>query len=115
MPIIEPYSLAVFFCAITVFCWGYWANTQKTSGSSWRFELFHWDYVIGIVILSLVSGYVLESIGDSGRGFAGGLFQGSSGSYSPSLAGRVIFILANIFIVPTIAFSGIAVAILAGK
>ena len=73
------------------------------------------SFKILFIILSLVFGYVLESIGDSGRGFAEGLFQGSSGSYSPSLAGGVIFILANIFIVPTIAFSGIAVAFLVGK
>lgn len=115
MRIIEPYSLVVFFCAITVFCCGYWANTQKVSGSSWCFELFHWDYFLGIVKLSLVFGYVLESIGDSGRGFSEGLVQGRSGSYSPGLAGGVIFILANIFIVPTIAFSGIAVAFFVGK
>ena len=30
-------------------CWGSWGNTQKLAGKSWRFELFYWDYVLGIL------------------------------------------------------------------
>ena len=52
MFIVQDYTLAVFFCVITMLCWGSWANTQKLAASSWRFELFYWDYVIGIVIFS---------------------------------------------------------------
>lgn len=63
MYIIESYSLAVFFCFITMLCWGSWANTQKLAASTWRFELFYWDYVIGIVLLSLVFGFTLGSNG----------------------------------------------------
>jgi len=43
-------------------CWGSWANTQKLAGKSWRFELFYWDYVVGIVLLSLLFGFTLGSI-----------------------------------------------------
>ena len=48
MFILESYSVAVFFCFVTMLCWGSWANTQKLAEKSWRFELFYWDYVIGI-------------------------------------------------------------------
>ncbi len=44
---IESYSVAVIFCVVTMLCWGSWANTQKLAGTSWRFELFYWDYTIG--------------------------------------------------------------------
>ncbi|MCH6233897.1 GRP family sugar transporter [Cognataquiflexum rubidum] len=110
MYIIESYSLAVVFCIITMFCWGSWANTQKLAGSSWRFELFYWDYVIGIVILSLVFGYTLGSSGEAGRGFTEDLFQASSRSYSLAFIGGVIFNLANILIVAAIAYAGMSVA-----
>ncbi|MCH6199106.1 GRP family sugar transporter [Aquiflexum sp. LQ15W] len=110
MYIIESYSLAVVFCIITMFCWGSWANTQKLAGSAWRFELFYWDYVIGIVILSLVFGYTLGSSGEGGRGFTEDLFQASSSSYSLAFIGGVIFNLANILIVAAIAYAGMSVA-----
>ncbi|RLD32747.1 MAG: multidrug DMT transporter permease, partial [Bacteroidetes bacterium] len=69
MFIVQSYTTAVIFTIITMICWGSWANTQKIAGKSWRFELFYWDYVWGIVILSLVSALTLGSFGENGRGF----------------------------------------------
>ncbi len=69
MFIVATYSLAVILCVVTMFCWGSWANTQKLAAKSWRFELFYWDYVIGIVLLSLVFSFTLGSIGTEGRSF----------------------------------------------
>ncbi|MBW3467457.1 GRP family sugar transporter [Arthrospiribacter ruber] len=110
MYIIESYSLAVIFCIITMLCWGSWANTQKLAGSKWRFELFYWDYVFGIVILALVFGLTLGSTGDAGRSFSEDLFQADSKSYTLAFLGGVIFNLANILIVAAIAYAGMSVA-----
>ena len=58
MFIIENYSLAVVFCFITMLCWGSWGNTQKLAGSRvWRYELYYWDYVIGVLLLSLLAAF----------------------------------------------------------
>src|SRR5256885_348222 len=54
MFIVNDYTLAIFFCIITMLCWGSWANTQKLAQKTWRFELFYWDYVIGILIFSIL-------------------------------------------------------------
>lgn len=40
MFIVANYSLAVFFCVITMLCWGSWANTQKLAAKTWRYEFF---------------------------------------------------------------------------
>ena len=53
MFIINSYMLAVVFCFITMMCWGSWGNTQKLAAKSWRYELFYWDYVIGMVSSAL--------------------------------------------------------------
>ena len=50
MFIVNSYALAVLFCFITMMCWGSWGNTQKLASKSWRYELFYWDYVIGMVL-----------------------------------------------------------------
>ena len=52
MFIIETYTTAVCLCVITMLCWGSWANTQKLTTSTWRFELFYWDYALGILAAS---------------------------------------------------------------
>ena len=75
MFIVESYGLAVALCWVTMLCWGSWGNTQKLSAQTWRYELFYWDYVIGILLFSLVWGLTLGSIGEGGRGFMQDLQQ----------------------------------------
>lgn len=57
----QTYPLAIILCVITMLCWGSWGNTQKLAGKYWRFELFYWDYVIGILLFSLLLGFTLGS------------------------------------------------------
>ena len=110
MFILESYSVAVFFCFITMLCWGSWANTQKLAEKSWRFELFYWDYVIGILLTSLLFAFTLGSTGDEGRSFTGDLAQANGASIRSALLGGVIFNLANILLIAAIAIAGMSVA-----
>ncbi len=110
MFILESYSLAVFFCIITMLCWGSWANTQKLAEKSWRFELFYWDYVIGILLMSVLFAFTLGSTGDQGRSFVADLQQAESASITSALLGGVIFNLANILLIAAISIAGMSVA-----
>ena len=110
MFIVQDYTLAVFFCVITMLCWGSWANTQKLAASSWRFELFYWDYVIGIVIFSLLLALTLGSIGEQGRSFIPDISQAEGENIFSALIGGVIFNAANILLVAAIAIAGMSVA-----
>ena len=67
MFVLQSYAWAVVFCIITMFCWGSWANTQKLAKKGWRFELFYWDYTIGVLLLTLVLGLTLGSNGTVGH------------------------------------------------
>ena len=67
MFIVNSYVLAVVLCVVTMICWGSWGNTQKLAAKSWRYELFYWDYVIGILLFSLLIGFKLGSIDSQGR------------------------------------------------
>ena len=110
MFIVGSYTLAVVLCFITMLCWGSWANTQKIAAKSWRFELFYWDYVLGILLFSLILGFTLGSSGTQGMGFVENLRQAESGSILSALAGGIIFNLANILIVAAISIAGMSVA-----
>lgn len=110
MYIISSYSLAVFFCIITMLCWGSWGNTQKLAAKTWRYELFYWDYVIGIVLLSVVFGFTLGSMGEQGRSFTTDLGQASSANLWSVILGGIIFNASNILLSASISIAGMAVA-----
>jgi glucose uptake protein len=110
MFIVNNYTTAVLLCIITMLCWGSWANTQKLAGRSWRFELFYWDYVLGILLFSLVFGYTLGSMGSEGRHFISDLHQASWNNFFSAFAGGIIFNAANILLAAAIAVAGMAVA-----
>ena len=110
MFIVENYYVAIFFCVITMLCWGSWANTQKLAGKTWRFELFYWDYVIGIVLLTIIFGSTLGSIGNQGRPFIADITQAESSNILSAFLGGIIFNAANILFSASIAIAGMSVA-----
>ena len=110
MFIVENYTLAVLFCIVTMLCWGSWANTQKLASKTWSFQLYYWDYALGVVLFSLLMGLTLGSSGDLGRSFTQDLTQASLSSLSAAFLGGVIFNLANLLIVAAIDIAGMAVA-----
>ena len=78
MIVIQSYSVAVMMCIVTMLCWGSWANTQKLASKQWKFQLFYWDYSIGVLLLSLVIAFTMGSFGDSGRSFMADVAQESA-------------------------------------
>lgn len=107
---VHSYSVAVIFCIITMLCWGSWANTQKLASKSWAFQLFYWDYAIGVLILSVLLAFTMGSSGSTGRGFIEDLSQASGSSIGLAILGGVVFNLANILLVVAIDLAGMAVA-----
>jgi glucose uptake protein len=102
--------LAVALCVVTMLCWGSWANTQKLTSKEWRFELFYWDYAIGVMLFALILAFTLGSTGTAGRGFLDDLAQADSASLTSAFVGGVIFNLSNILLVAAIDIAGMAVA-----
>jgi glucose uptake protein len=110
MFIVENYNIAVTLCVITMICWGSWANTQKLAAKEWRFQLFYWDYAIGVLLLSLILAFTLGSAGGGGRGFIADLQQADSKWLGSALLGGIVFNLSNILLVAAIDIAGMAVA-----
>ena len=98
MFIVQNYSLAVIFCIITMLCWGSWANTQKLAERTWRFELFYWDYVIGILLCSVIIAFTLGSTGTAGRSFINDLKQANTSNIISAFIGGIIFNAGDVII-----------------
>lgn len=110
MFVIHSYNTAILFCFITMLCWGSWANTTKLSSSHWRFELFYWDYAIGILLLSLLMAFTMGSYGSAGMPFLENIAQANKENIFSALIGGIVFNLANILLVSAIALAGMSVA-----
>jgi glucose uptake protein len=108
IPQIYPLTLALMI--LSMISWGSWANTQKATGS-WRFELFYWDYVWGILLLSLLVGLTFGRTDPaSPESFFNNLGSAGVRNLLLALAGGAIFNLANMLLVAAIGIAGLAVA-----
>jgi len=110
MFVVHSYSLAVVFCVMTMLCWGSWANARKLAPPQWRFELFYWDYALGVLLITFVLGATLGTMGSVGRPFFADLMQANGTSVGDALFGGAVFNLANILLVAAIEVAGMAVA-----
>lgn len=110
MYIISSYFVAVLFCIITMLCWGSWANTQKLSSKKWPFQLFYWDYALGILIVTLLLAFTLGSYGDEGRSFLLDIKQAQGKFIASALVSGIIFNFANLLLVIAIDIAGMAIA-----
>ena len=110
MFIVNSYLLAVVFCFITMLCWGSWGNSQKLAAKSWRYELFYWDYVIGMVLFALLIAFTMGSFGTEGRPFLEDLAQANGKALGSIILGGVIFNASNILLSASTSIAGLAVA-----
>jgi glucose uptake protein len=104
------YPVALFMMIVTMICWGSWANTQKLA-KGWRFELFYWDYVLGIVFMALVLGFTMGNTDPaSPDSFLANLRAADGQHLWLAVLGGAVFNVANILLVAAIAVAGLAVA-----
>ena len=104
------YVTAVLLCVVTMFCWGSWGNTQKLAGRTWRFELFYWDYVLGLVIFALLAGFTAGSLGGGPWSFVENVKSSSASQWIWPFLGGIVFNASNILLSAAIAVAGMSVA-----
>jgi glucose uptake protein len=110
MILVQNYSLAVFLCAVAMVCWGSWQNTQNLIGKTWRFELYYWDFSIGIFLFALLMAFTFGSLGTQGRTFIADLSQAEPGNLLSAAFGGVIWNLGTLLLVAAISVAGMSVA-----
>jgi len=110
MVLVQNYALAVFLCAIAMICWGSWQNTQNLIGKSWRFELYYWDYSLGILLFSLIMAFTFGSFGKEGRSFIPDMLQADFRNLLSAALGGFIWNIGTLLLVASISIAGMSVA-----
>jgi glucose uptake protein len=108
-----PHSLgiALFMMITSAICWGSWANTYK-GVKNYRFELFYWDYAVGIFLISLILALTMGNTGvsnDPAR-FLNNVHSADTQNIVSTMVGGAIFNLANLLLVAAIDMAGLAIA-----
>src|SRR5580658_7454292 len=105
----ETYVGALLLMILTMLCWGSWANTLKLC-PGYRFQLFYWDYAMGLAAGTIFLGLTAGSRGSSGTPFLSDLAQTSAAPILFAILGGIIFNIANLLLVAAIDVAGLAVA-----
>jgi glucose uptake protein len=106
-----PHSLgiALFMMITCAVCWGSWANTYK-GVKNYRFELFYWDYAVGIFLISLILALTMGSTGNDANSFLNNVRSADTNNIVSTMVGGAIFNLANLLLVAAIDMAGLAIA-----
>src|SRR5689334_20383546 len=106
-----PHSLAfaLLMMVTSAICWGSWANTYK-GVKDYRFELFYWDYAVGIFLISLVLAFTMGSNGHDASSFLNNVHSADTSNFIYTMIGGVVFNLANLLLVAAIDMAGLAIA-----
>jgi glucose uptake protein len=106
-----PHSIAValLMTIASAVCWGSWANAYK-GVKNYRFELFYWDYAVGIFLVSLVLAFTLGSAGHDSASFLNNANAADRSNIVSTMIGGALFNLANLLLVAAIDMAGLAIA-----
>jgi glucose uptake protein len=106
----HTYPVALLMMLASMLCWGSWANTQKID-KAWRFELYYWDYMWGVVACALLFGLTMGRTDPAAPvSFFRNLDSAGARSLAEAFVGGMIFNLGNLLLVAAISVAGMAVA-----
>jgi glucose uptake protein len=105
----QTLTVALLMMITSAICWGSWANTYK-GVKNYRFELFYWDYAIGIFLISLILALTMGSTGHDASSFLNNVRSADTSNIISTMVGGAIFNLANLLLVAAIDMAGLAVA-----
>lgn len=94
---------------LSMICWGSWANTLKLC-PGFRFQLFYWDYAIGLFAGALLWGLTAGSVGSASPSFLTAVVHAPLKTMVWAFCGGIVFNVANLLLVAAIDVAGLAVA-----
>src|SRR5579863_9972421 len=105
----HTYEAALLLMVVSMLCWGSWANTLKLT-PGYRFQLFYWDYAIGLAMGAAILGLTAGSHGPDPPSFLSDMVMSPPSSILLAACGGAVFNIANLLLVAAIDVAGLAVA-----
>src|ERR1700721_4881385 len=103
------FAVALLMTIVSTVCWGSFANTFKGT-RKYRFELYYWDYGLGIFLISVVLAFTMGSFAGGPTAFLANLHTADGINLFYAALGGFIFNIANVLLVAGIEIVGLAIA-----
>src|ERR1700683_1080696 len=103
------FHVALLMTVLSTVCWGSFANTFKVT-KNYRFELYYWDYGVGIFLISVVLAFTMGSHAGGPSAFLANLHQATATSLWYAAIGGFVFNIANVLLIAAIEMVGLAIA-----
>jgi glucose uptake protein len=103
------FAVALLMTILSACCWGSFANTFKLT-RNYRFELYYWDFGLGIFLMSVVLAFTMGSTHGGLLSFLPNLHQADDINLFYAALGGFIFNIANVLLLAGIDIVGLAVA-----
>jgi glucose uptake protein len=104
------YLLALILAIVCIVCWSSWANTFRIAGPKWRFELFYFDFAIGMVIAAGLAAVTFGMLGIDGFTVLDDVSLAGKRQEVMAILAGFAFNLGNIMIVAAMSIAGMSMA-----
>ena len=105
----STFVVALLMTIFSTICWGSFANTFK-GARNYRFELYYWDYALGIFLIALLLAFTMGSYAGGPTAFLANLHAADDRNLLYAALGGFIFNIANVLLIAGIEMVGLAVA-----
>lgn len=105
----STFAVALLMTILSTICWGSFANTFKGT-KNYRFELYYWDYALGIFLIAVLLALTMGSLGSSPTAFIPNLRDADGMNLVYAGVGGFIFNIANVLLIAGIEMVSMAVA-----
>jgi glucose uptake protein len=94
---------------LTLVCWGSWATSQRLV-FKWRFELFYYDFTLGMAVCFLIAAFTLGSMNQQELTVSDNMMIAGYRKMAYGIAAGIIVNLAYMLLAAAVSLSGMAVA-----
>jgi glucose uptake protein len=105
----QSYPVVLFLMILSLFCLGSWASAFKFAGK-WRFEMFYFDFAIGLMIAALIYSFTVGNLGYDGFTFLDDLQHAGKRQWMYGVMAGMIFNLGNMLLMAAVSIAGLSVA-----
>ncbi|MGA2713589.1 MAG: GRP family sugar transporter [Bryobacteraceae bacterium] len=106
----SSYGVLLILLIFGMFAWGAWANTLKATAGKWRFELYCFDFAIGLLLASIVLALTWGNLGFDGFSFRDDLQLAGKRQDLFAFVAGCVFNLGNMLLLGALSLVGMSVA-----
>jgi glucose uptake protein len=105
----QTYPIVLALMILSLLCLGSWASFFKMAGK-WRFELFYFDFAIGLIVAAVIYAFTVGNLGYDGFNFLDDLQHAGKRQWLFGFLAGVIFNFANMLLMAAVSVAGMSIA-----